>query len=147
MTGFSRIPGIWGAPICLGGPASHLRCSRLGWDPPKVQVQTNTNLSRTIRPSGCPGWTTPHDRPRLPDRAPRWSDGPGREAHPVGESLEDEMFLKKGQASGFVQVGPVLKRPERTKLDYPFLIHSSFFLREVQQYPLISVSCVSVRWC
>ena len=31
--------------------------------------------TRTIRPSGCPGWTTPHYRPRLPDRAPLPLDG------------------------------------------------------------------------
>ena len=27
-------------------------------------------LAWTLRPSGCAGWTTPHDRKRLPDRAP-----------------------------------------------------------------------------
>ena len=37
-------------------------------------------MNTTLRPSGCPGWTTPHYQPRLPDRAPR-QEGPGSMGH------------------------------------------------------------------
>ena len=62
-------------PLPADSPVFHLRSI-----PPEEMWPGHVPQHEVFSPrtllSGCPGWTTPHYRPRLPDRAPR-QKGPG----------------------------------------------------------------------